>query len=122
MPTPISVRFPAELRGRVERLARKRTVGVSTAIRTLVEERLAELERDEENRATLSWQREQALSAWSEFEASREVVAWDAMEQALDDALAAARGRRSSRQPSRATPRSRSRGSSSRTGTTGRSS
>lgn len=121
MPTPISVLFPDELRGRVERLARKRTVGVSTAIRTLVEERLAELERDDEHRATLSWQREQALSAWNEFEASREVVAWDDMEQALDDALAAARGRRSSPQPSRSTPRSRSRGSSSRTGKTGRS-
>ena len=117
---PISVLFPDELRGRVERVARRRTIGVSTAIRTLVEERLAELEHQDELRATQAWQRDQALAAWEEFERTGEVVAWEDMEKELDDALAAALGRRSSRQPSGATSRSRSSGSSSKTGRRGR--
>jgi len=107
---PISVLIPDELRTRLEQVARKRTVGVSTAIRTLVEERLAELELNDELRAAEAWQRQQVLATWAAFETSGEVVSWDEMEKGLDEALDAAFGRRSSRRGSRETSKTRSRG------------
>jgi hypothetical protein len=120
MSMPISVLIPDELRTRLEQVARKRTVGVSTAIRTLVEERLAELDLNDELRAAEAWQREQVLATWAAFETSREVVSWDEMEKGLDEALDAAFGRRSSRRGSHETSKTRSRGLPRRIAKSGR--
>lgn len=115
---PISVAMPEALRKRIERVARQRTMGVSTAIRALVEERLADLERAEDLHAAREWQEAQAMAAWTKHQADGEAVSWDELEAVVDGALA--RGESSSPPPSRATRKSRSAGSSSRTAKTGR--
>jgi hypothetical protein len=118
MPMPISVAMPEALRKRIERVARQRTMGVSTAIRALVEERLADLERAEDLHAAREWQEAQAMAAWTKHQADGEAVSWDELEAGLDAALA--RGESSSPPPSRATRKSRSAGSSSKSTKTGR--
>ena len=94
---PISVVLPARLRDRVGAEARRRGMKLSPVIRTLVAERLGEIEQAETLTRTELWQRAQAWASWDEAERGENVeVGWDEIETELERP-ARARHRRGAR-------------------------
>jgi predicted DNA-binding protein len=65
---PVSVMLPNELRARLAKQARKRSLKLSTVMRTLLEERLRELEDDDQLSRAEEWQRKQVWAAWEHWE------------------------------------------------------
>jgi hypothetical protein len=61
---PLSVVLPQALRERLEREAKKRGLPLSTAVRTLVAERVQEIDEAAELGAADRWQRAQAWRDW----------------------------------------------------------
>jgi hypothetical protein len=70
---PVSVRLDAGLMRRATAFARRRRVGVSTALRMIISEHLDAAEAGAEFDAAMRWQRERAWAAlerWEKGEAS----------------------------------------------------
>lgn len=78
---PVSVVLPDDLRREVEREAVKRGLGVSTAVRALVAERLRELAEEAELTRAERWQRAQAWASWEDEE--NPAVGWEEVDAAL---------------------------------------
>jgi hypothetical protein len=76
---PLSVVLPAELRKRLVAEAKRRGLPLSTAVRTLVAERVRQLDEAAELTAAELWQRERAWGTWEQ------VRAGDAAEVTTDD-------------------------------------
>jgi hypothetical protein len=74
---PTSVRLPRGLLARASRYARLRHMKLATALRTLVSERLDELEQDAQLSRAEQWQRAQAwTTAQSVADGSAKEVTW----------------------------------------------
>lgn len=78
----MSVVLPDDLRGEVEREAARRGLGVSTAVRALVAERLGELAEEAELTRAERWQRAQAWASWGDEENPE--VSWEEVDAAFD--------------------------------------
>lgn len=63
---PLSVPLPAELRKRLIRYATQRQLKVATAARSLLDEKLKELDEREDVSHIEAWQRAQAWASWEE--------------------------------------------------------
>lgn len=79
---PVSVVLPDDLRSEVEREAERRGLGVSTAVRALVVERLRELAEEAELTRCERWQRAQAWAGWEDGDNAE--ASWDDVEAAFD--------------------------------------
>jgi hypothetical protein len=66
---PLSVPLPDSLRKRLKRHAAKHHLKLATAVRSLVEERLSELEQSEQLTRAEEWQRAQVWAAWEQLQA-----------------------------------------------------
>jgi len=72
MPTPggpLSVVLPDDLRERLVAEAERRGLKLSTVVRTLVAERIREIDEAEELTKALEWQRAQAWGSWEALRA-----------------------------------------------------
>jgi hypothetical protein len=86
-PSPVSVLLPADLRLRVERQARKRALKLSTTIKVLVDERLREIEADEDVARAEEWQRAQVWATWERMHAGTVAdSSWEEIDALLDAA------------------------------------
>jgi predicted DNA-binding protein len=108
---PVSVMLPAELRARLGKQARKRSLKLSTAMRTLLEERLRELEDEDQLSRAEEWQRKQIWAAWEQWERepgnkNREVP-WQDLTALFDVALGRAQKAVPPKSASRSAPASR---------------
>jgi uncharacterized protein YaiL (DUF2058 family) len=65
---PLSVPLPATLRKRLARYAAQHQLKVATAARTLLDEKLRELDERSDLSRIEEWQRAQAWTAWQEVE------------------------------------------------------
>lgn len=65
---PLSVVLPKALRERLSIEARKRGLPLSTAVRTLVAERVREIDEASALSAADQWQRSQAWATWEQLE------------------------------------------------------
>jgi hypothetical protein len=63
---PLSVPLPAALRRRLNRYAAQRQLKVATAARTLLDEKLKELDERADVSRIEEWQRAQAWASWEE--------------------------------------------------------
>lgn len=77
----MSVVLPDELRERVVREAKRRGLGVSPVLRTLVSERLRQLDEQSELSEVERWQRAEAWKSWKESSEST----WDEVHAAFED-------------------------------------
>ena len=78
---PVSVVLPEDLRERVVREAKRRGLGVSPVLRTLVAERLRQLEEEAELSEIERWQRAEAWKSWKEGSDAT----WDEVDAAFED-------------------------------------
>jgi hypothetical protein len=62
--SPLSVLLPADLRARLADEARRRHLKLSSVVRVLAAERVAQIDASEELSAAQEWQRDQAWAAW----------------------------------------------------------
>jgi hypothetical protein len=79
---PVSVVLPDDLRRAVEHEAAKRGLGVSTAMRALVAERLRALAEEAELTRAERWQRAQAWASWEDEE--NPSVRWEDVDAAFE--------------------------------------
>ncbi|HZX95404.1 MAG TPA: hypothetical protein VFE90_12865 [Myxococcales bacterium] len=91
---PISIRLDAALMRRATVFARRRKVGVSTALRMIISEHLEAADAGAELDAALRWQRERAWAAFERWE-REEVgeVSLDELRRAHGQAMRRARRR-----------------------------
>lgn len=83
--SPVSVVLPPDVRRQVEREAKKRGLGVSPAVRTLVVERLREISDSAQLTRTELWQRAHAWASWERAErGDNPEVAWADVDRAFD--------------------------------------
>ena len=68
---PLSVPLPASLRKRLKRHATKHHLKLATAVRSLVEDRLSELEQSEQLTRAEEWQRAQVWATWEHLQQER---------------------------------------------------
>ena len=66
---PVSVVLPRDLKARVLTEAKKRGLKLSPAVRTLLQERVRELDDAEQLSRAEEWQRAQAWSTWDKIKA-----------------------------------------------------
>lgn len=89
---PMSIRFPADLRRRVRRFARRRGLEEATAIRMMVAERLNEMELDEDLTKAEEWQRAQVYETLDRLERGEvELVPMERIYETLDRGMERAR-------------------------------
>ena len=67
---PLSVPLPDSLRKRLKRHATKHHLKLATAVRSLVEQRLSELEASEQLTQAEEWQRAQVWATWERLQQS----------------------------------------------------
>ena len=80
---PVSIRLDLQLKRRAAAFARRRKVGLTTALRMIISEHLDAAEAASDLDAALQWQRERAWSALERWERG------DAEELTLEDLRAA---------------------------------
>ena len=68
---PLSVPLPDSLRQRLKRHATKHHLKLATAVRSLVEERLSELEQTDQLTRAEEWQRAQVWATWERMQSER---------------------------------------------------
>lgn len=85
---PVSVVLPDELLARVATEARRRGLKLSPAVRTLVTERVDELEDQQRLSAAEEWQRREAWATWESVKRGR---ATEVNRDKLQSAFASAR-------------------------------
>jgi hypothetical protein len=95
MSGPLSVPLPDSLRRRLARHAKKHQIKLATAARSLIDERLRELEARKEAETSDEWQRAQAWATWDRIqrEGLRPVPA-ERIQRYVDNAIAGLRRRR----------------------------
>lgn len=85
---PISVALPDEMRRRLAKQAKKRALKLSTTLRLLAEERLQQLDDDDQLSRAEQWQREQAWEAYDAYlRGENPEVGWDRITAIFDRAL-----------------------------------
>ncbi len=90
----MSVILPADIRRQLEREAKKRGLGLSPALRTLVVERLRELDDSAQLSRAELWQRAQAWASWERAErGGNPEVAWSEVDARFDRDVAPRRRR-----------------------------
>lgn len=109
---PISVMLPTALRARLSAQAQRRSLKLSTALRVLLDERLSDLEAEEQLSRAEEWQRAQVWASWERYQqGENREVPWEDL-QALFDAALGRGGQPKSGSPktSRPTSKRKSRG------------
>jgi len=84
--TPVSVWLPQELRDRLQVQAGKRALELSTLIKFLVDERLRELESDEQFPRAEPWQRAQVEGSWKRYRAGGQESSWEEVDRLFESA------------------------------------
>ncbi|HZA13506.1 MAG TPA: hypothetical protein VE618_03380 [Myxococcaceae bacterium] len=83
----MSVLLPADLRARLERQARKRALKLSTTIKVLIDERLREIDMDEDLARAEEWQRAQVWATWERIQSGSVAdSSWEEIEGMIDAA------------------------------------
>jgi len=81
----VSVILSADIRRQLEREAKKRGLGLSPALRTLVVERLRELEDSAQMSRSDLWQRAQAWASWERAERGENPeISWTEVDAAFE--------------------------------------
>jgi hypothetical protein len=100
---PLSVPLPDSLRQRLKRHAKKHHLKLATAARSLVEERLSELEQSEQLTRAEEWQRAQVWATWTRLqEEGTKAVPAERIYGYINAATARVKKRRTNAGPSRA--------------------
>lgn len=91
---PLSVPIPPSLRRRLSRHAKKHHLKMATAARSLIDERLAELEQSEVLSRAETWQRDEVWATVDRIDRKgRDYVSRDSVHQVIRTAIKRTRGK-----------------------------